>query len=187
MRVRRLLTLAVAASLLAACTSSEIDSTPTRTPRPTITSTAAPAPASTDTAAAPTTVAATPTPLEAVSGPTQTILTNVNTPTGIAPTPTTRALIPRPTPQPLDITNVLLIGVERDPTRDGGAIASLQVVYSGGRAPYRIYHDDTEQPENPFKVLTLCDGTIVHTIRLTSGDGQSVTKKYYLSPIKCPP
>jgi len=85
------------------------------------------------------------------------------------------------------ITNILLIGIERDPTRDQGAIASIQVVYSGGLAPYTIFHDDTLQPDNPFKVLTVCGGTIVHTIHVISGDGQTLTKKYFFGDIPCPP
>jgi hypothetical protein len=105
------------------------------------------------------------------------------TPAGPGQTPTRRPAAIRP----LTVTNIQLVGVERDPTRENGAIASIQVVFSGGRAPYAIFHDDTLQPNNPFKVLTLCHGTLVHTIRVTSGDKQVVTKQYYLSPVDCPP
>lgn len=162
--------------------------TATRTPRPTITPARTSPPVAADTGA-PDTPTASPAPPA-----TATLYVPV---TGSSPAPTVAASEPptatqrvgaqRPTPQPLLITNVLILGVERDPLRDQGAIVSIQVVYSGGRAPYTIYHDDTEQKNNPFKVLSVCDGTLVHTIRLVSGDKQSVTKKYYFSPIVCPP
>jgi hypothetical protein len=158
--------------------------TATRTPRPTITPTrtVAPVTAGAETATAPAVFTETATSMAPVTGspaPTDTAIPS--------PTPTLKPGVARPTPQSLTVTNVLILGVERDPLRDQGAIVSIQVVYSGGRAPYTVYHDDTEQQNNPFKVLSVCNGTIVHTIRIVSGDKQSVTKKYYFSPIVCPP
>jgi hypothetical protein len=158
--------------------------TATRTPRPTITPTrtVAPVTAGAETATAPAVFTETATSMAPVTGSPAPIDTAIP-----SPTPTLKLGVARPTPQSLTVTNVLILGVERDPLRDQGAIVSIQVVYSGGRAPYTVYHDDTEQQNNPFKVLSVCNGTIVHTIRIVSGDKQSVTKKYYFSPIVCPP
>lgn len=153
---------------------------PTRTPRPTITPTRTALPdTSTPIFTAPPALPnLTTTPLvTAAAGLTPTV-TSV-----VSPTPTVRI---NTSGQPLAITNVLLMQVERDPAT-GGAFASIQVVYSGGRAPYIIYHDDVRQTSNPFKVATTCNGTLVHTIRLVAGDGQSLTKKYFFSSITCPP
>ena len=158
---------------------------PTRTPRPTITATfaATEVPSPTELSTDPPNLSAT------VGGPgsTQTVTPTSTSVQLNTPTPTRRPVIVRPTLAPLTISNILLIKVDRDPTRENGAIASLQVVYSGGRAPYTIFHDDTLQPNNPFQVLTVCQGTLVHTLRVTSGDKQAITKQYYLSPIDCPP
>ena len=154
---------------------------PTRTPRPTITHTPTTLPATQTPifTAPPVIVTLTATPSGTVTADAATVtVTSV-----ITLTPTVRVNF---STQPLTITNVLLVLVERDPAT-GGGLASIQVVYSGGRAPYIIYHDDIRQSTNPFKVPTTCNGTLVHTLRLTSGDGQSFTKKYYLSPITCPP
>jgi hypothetical protein len=154
---------------------------PTRTPRPTITPTRTTLPAtSTPIFTAPPEVAT------LTATPSGTVTADAVAPTAtsvISPTPTVKVNI---SGQPLAITNVLLMQVERDPAT-GNALASIQVVYSGGRAPYIIYHDDIRQTSNPFKVPATCNGTLVHTIRLTSGDGQSLTKKYFISPITCPP
>jgi hypothetical protein len=173
-----------------ACVPTSTPEAPTRTPRPTITSTLAATPAATEILSPTEIASSTPAP-SATAGESSATLTLTLTLTATAslePSATpTRRPIARATLAPLTITNILLIKVERDETRINGAIASLQIVYSGGRAPYRIFHDDTLQPENPFQVLTVCHGTIVHTVRVTSGDKQTVTKKYYLSPIDCPP
>ncbi len=183
MRCNHLFLIALLATV-SACDMMGPPPTATRTPRPTITPTPtiAPVAAGTVTATAPAALIETATPIAPVTGnpaPTDTAIASS--------TPTSKPGVPRPTVQPLTITNVLIIDVERDPLRDQGAIVSIQVVYSGGRTPYTIYHDDTEQLNNPFKVLSVCNGTIVHSIRLVSGDKQSVTKKYYFSPIICPP
>lgn len=162
---------------------------PTRTPRPTITATFA-ATATTLPASIPTLVAA-----QATSIATLQITDLANgsqTPDAtltLEPTitPTRKPVTIRATAGQLEITNVLLVGVIRDPNHENGAIASVQVVYSGGRAPYTIMHDEDLVAGNPFPVLTVCNGTLIHTIKLTSGDRQVVTKKYFLSPVACPP
>jgi hypothetical protein len=171
---------------LAGCGLADTPKPPTRTPRPTITATIA----SQSTGLAAT---ETPPPL-ATETPSPSLAQDTASPdAGPAtaaprPTATRRPFVFQPTAiQPLTITNILIVLVERDPIRDNGAIASLQIVYTGGRGPYTIYHDDTLQPENPFKVLTVCHGTLNHTVRLISADQQVVTKQYFLWPVECPP
>jgi len=189
-RFQTLLTLILIILIGAACSPTDTPAAPTRTPRPTITATLAATAAATESLSPTERVTSTSAP-SATANATRVVdvtLTLTALPS-LEPsaTATRRPVIARPTLAPLIITNILLIKVERDETRINGALASLQVVYSGGRAPYRIFHDDTLQPENPFQVLTICHGTLVHTLRVTSGDKQTVTKKYYLSPIDCPP
>ncbi len=157
---------------------------PTRTPRPTITPTRTLAASETleSTATLPVLLAT-----DTVSAPQETVTpqkTVTLTPTA---TRTRRPVYFTPTVAPLQITNVLIIRVERDPVRENGGIAYIQVVYAGGRGPYQIFHDDTLQPDNPFQVRTVCSGTIVHTIIVNSADGQSITQGYYFDKVACPP
>jgi hypothetical protein len=161
--------------------------TPSRTPRPTITATYTQLVTNTREATVtriPPTETATPPDITPKASTTETVTV---TPTLTATATRRPAIIVRPTIAPLEITNVLLIRIERDRVRENGAIVYLQVVYAGGKGPYRIFHDDTLQPENPFQVLTVCDGTIVHTIIVNSADGQTVTQGYYFEHIYCPP
>lgn len=193
MPLRITATLIAVSMISAACDMIMTPPPPTRTPRPTITPTLAvtptivlffpstavieapaSAPSSTDTACC--------APAAAEAG----LTSSVEAPT-VTPSPTSRPGSIQSNPQPLAITDVLLVKVSRDPVRENGAMASIQVLYSGGRAPYRIYHDETLQIQNPFLVPAVCNGTLAHTIRLTSGDGQVVSKQYHLSPIECPP
>lgn len=113
--------------------------------------------------------------------------TPTETPT-LPPTPTQKPL-PRPTATsagPLVITNVLLAGVERDATRPNGAIAKIKIEFSGGKPPYTFYDDNVLQAGNPLSALTACGGTLVHTARVDSADGQTASRQYYFSPINCP-
>lgn len=91
-----------------------------------------------------------------------------------------------PIPQALQIINISLAGVEHDSTRPNGAIAFVHISFTGGAAPYTFYDDNSPQPANPMHVLTECNGTLIHTARVESGDGQAATQTYYFSPIVCP-
>jgi hypothetical protein len=160
---------------------------PSRTPRPTITATYT-QPVTNTPEVTPTRIP----PTETATQPDITPKASTTQAASVTPTLTATAtrrpvIVVRPTIAPLEITNVLLIRVERDRVRENGAIVYLQVVYAGGKGPYRIFHDDTLQPENPFQVLTVCDGTIVHTIIVNSADEQTVTQGYYFEHIYCPP
>jgi LysM repeat protein len=104
--------------------------------------------------------------------------TAIITPTS---TPTATAI-----PNPLQINGLTLVSVQRDPDRPNGAIASLFIDFSGGLAPYTIYNDNVPQTSNPIQILTECGGTLIHTLRVLSADGQSVERPYYYSPVVCP-
>lgn len=170
-----------------ACGLSSTPRPPTRTPRPTITATV---PATEAVTVDPQSLI-TPQTTESVSLQTTALAVSLTPELSLTPSPTITAtrkpVTVRATAGPLTITNILLVGVTRDPSRENGAIASVQVVYSGGRAPYTILHDEDLVAGNPFPVLTVCNGTLIHTIKLTSADNQVVTKKYYLAPVACPP
>lgn len=100
---------------------------------------------------------------------------------------------PTPSPEPptaetpLNITNVLLVGVERDPSRSNGAIAKIRIEFTGGQAPFKFYDENIEQQDNPVDALTSCGATLVHTVRVDSADGQTDSQAYYFSPVNCPP
>jgi LysM repeat protein len=104
------------------------------------------------------------------------------------PTPT-ETLIPTetPIPAPLQITSINLLNADRDASRPpNGAIGYVQVNITGGIAPYTIYHDEVPQFSNPMGILTECGGQMVHTVRVVSADGQSVTQGYFFGPVNCP-
>ncbi len=90
-----------------------------------------------------------------------------------------------PVADPLRVNGVTLVSVQTDSSRPNGAIATLYVNVSGGAAPYTIYNDNAPQAGNPFTVLTECGGTLLHTLRVLSTDGQTVEYPYYYSPVNC--
>lgn len=91
-----------------------------------------------------------------------------------------------PTPAALVITNVSLDHVVRDVSRPNGAVAFIRVELTGGLRPYTFFDEGIKQPDNPVQALTECGGTLIHTVRVDSADGQSASKSYYFSPIVCP-
>lgn len=91
-----------------------------------------------------------------------------------------------PVPEKLRITGVTLIGVTADTSRPNGAIASIHVDFTGGAPPYTVYNDDVAQPGSTIQSNTECGGTLIHTVRVDSADGQSASQTYYFSPIVCP-
>ncbi len=106
-----------------------------------------------------------------------------------SPTPTeTETPLPTVTPIPekLIIVHVVLESVERDPSRSNGAVAIIRIEFTGGAPPYIFSDEGVLQPENPIRTLAECDGTLIHTVRLDSADGQVAVKSYYFSPITCP-
>ena len=106
-----------------------------------------------------------------------------------SPTPTATELpteAPTPIPQPLIIANTSLFNVLRDPSRSNGAIARVHIEFTGGAPPYTFYDEGILQAGNPILALTECDGTLIHTVRVDSADGQSASQTYYISPVTCP-
>lgn len=104
-------------------------------------------------------------------------------------TPTaTETVIPSPTPipEPLQILSIQLLNADLDPSRPNGAIGYVRVDITGGIAPYTIYNDDVPQASNPMGIQTECNGTMVHSVRVVSADGQTATDGYYFSPVNCP-
>lgn len=185
--MRLLTVLVVLAAIGSACGLNSTPRPPTRTPRPTITATFPATEAVTVDPQTLITPETTDGPSTESSGPDLTLTPDLSTTPSPTVTATRRAVTVRAPAAQLEISNILLVGVARDPSRENGAIASVQVVFSGGRAPYTIMHDEDLVSGNPFPVLTVCNGTLIHTIKLTSEDRQVVTKKYYLAPVACPP
>jgi LysM repeat protein len=107
-----------------------------------------------------------------------------------APSATATVTQPAPTatpiPLPLRLNGVTVTGVQADKSRPNGAIATVFVDFTGGAAPFTIYNDDVQAPGNPFAVLTDCDGTLIHTFKVISADGQSAQRTFYVGPIQCP-
>jgi LysM repeat protein len=108
-------------------------------------------------------------------------------PTATSPSPTPTAVpTATPVPEPLQILNVSLANVVRDGSRPNGAIAFVHISFTGGAAPYTFFDEDLPQPGNPMQILTECDGTLIHTARVASADGQSASETYFFAPIACP-
>jgi murein DD-endopeptidase MepM/ murein hydrolase activator NlpD len=109
------------------------------------------------------------------------------TATQAEPSPTaTTVPTDTPVPSPLHVNGVTLVSVQADSSRPNGAIATIYINVSGGNAPYTFYNDGAPQAGNPFPVLTECGGALLHTLRVLSGDGQTVDYPYYYSPVNCP-
>jgi len=88
--------------------------------------------------------------------------------------------------QPLVIQYVEAQSIRRDSAVPGGAIVTVRVDFSGGAAPFSFYDEGLPQPENPYDLASTCGGTLVHTARVESGDGQGATLAYLVS-VDCPP
>jgi hypothetical protein len=68
-----------------------------------------------------------------------------------------------------------------------GEVATLvlKVIASGGSSPYRYYHDDVQQTSATFNIPGICGKPFVHTIKVASGDGQSLALPYHVAGL-CP-
>ncbi len=106
--------------------------------------------------------------------------------TSAAPTQPAAAATPTHTPSPLRITNITLVQVEPDAARPpNGAVAFVRIEFTGGLPPYTFY-DEGKKFDNPIQANTECGGTVIHTARVDSADGQTASQAYYFSPIICP-
>lgn len=152
---------------------------------PTATSEVPPAPP-TDTLqpAAPTDTPAPSTPTEVV--PTAEPAQPTETPEPTAtPTSTPR---PRATARPRNTTTPLgasyeAVEIIRKPGDEATLV--LKVYATGGSGGYRYYHDDIQQPGATFNVPGRCGKPFVHTIKVTSSDGQTVALPYHVNGV-CP-
>jgi hypothetical protein len=184
MFTRRLLWLVLVVLLViaSACSSSNPQSPaapPTATAgSPSTVSTATLAPAAPTNTTAPTEFAPTaesPQPTETAS-PT---VTPTQTPKPRVSAGTVR---PRQTAAPLNVT-YQVIEIKR--TSDIHATLVLKVIPTGGSGGYRYYHDDIQQPNATFNIAGTCGKPFVHTIKVTSGDGQTVALPYHVNGV-CP-
>jgi hypothetical protein len=183
---RRLLwlTLAVLLVIVGACSSR--NPPPQVPPTATVESQSAP-PTNTLPPAAPTDIPAQPAPTNIASTaelpqpnetPTPTAtLTRTPRPRGTAATAR-----PRQTATPLNVSYEV-----SEIKRESGdaAILVLKVYATGGSGGYRYYHDDIQQPNATFNIPGRCGKPFVHTIKVTSGDGQTVALPYHVNGV-CP-
>ena len=92
------------------------------------------------------------------------------------------------TPKPAATTAPLsfeyeVVSIKRNPGEQ--AVMTLHVIAQGGAGGYKYYHDDIQQAGATFDVLGTCGKPFVHTIKVTSVDGQTVSKSYHVQGI-CP-
>ena len=66
------------------------------------------------------------------------------------------------------------------------AVLTIKVIATGGGGGYVYYHDNQKQTGATFDVLGTCGKPFVHSIRVTSADGQSVAESYFKAG-DCPP
>jgi hypothetical protein len=90
--------------------------------------------------------------------------------------------LPRNTATPLEVS-YQVIGIKSNP--GDGATLVMKVIVSGGSGGYRYYHDDIQQPGATFNIAGTCGKPFVHTIKVTSGDGQTVAMPYHVAGV-CP-
>ncbi len=137
---------------------------------------AAPTPSSTE--PTPTEIAPTVEPLQltGTSAPTATL---TGTP---RPRTTAATLRPRNTAAPLSVTYEV-VEIKRKPGDEATLI--LKVYATGGSGGYRYYHDDIPQPGATFSIDGICGKPFVHTIKVMSGDGQTVALPYHVGGV-CP-
>jgi hypothetical protein len=147
---------------------------PSQTPEPTATFTPVPPTPTGTPEPSPTSVPPSPTPSAPPTTP----------PSTFTPTPEPS---PTPTPRTLDFPKPdSLDGYE---TVEGGRRCLIVVRISGGAPPFTVHHDMfQEEPtsEREYLLYFVENGcTIVHTIRVDSFDGQSVSKPYYIQSPWC--
>ncbi len=105
------------------------------------------------------------------------------TPTGtLRPRTTAATARPRNTAAPLNVTYEV-VEIKRKPGDEATLI--LKVYATGGSGGYRYYHDDIPQPGATFSIDGTCGKPFVHTIKVMSGDGQTVALPYHVGGV-CP-
>jgi hypothetical protein len=89
---------------------------------------------------------------------------------------------PRGTAAPLNVTYEV-IEVKRKSGEEATLV--LKVIATGGSGGYRYYHDDIQQPSATFNIAGTCGKPFVHTIKVTSSDGQTIALPYHVNGV-CP-
>ena len=125
-----------------------------------------------------------PTPMPTTPAPTDTPSPPTDTP---SPTPT-----PTPTPPasagPLDFPEPTALDSWQALGGDEYE-ATIIVRITGGAPPYTVYHDvtsfTTDETSAPIVFTASGCNALVHTIKVESEDGQSVSRSYYISPPWC--
>lgn len=164
----------------AACSSNTVNTQPapptaTSSSQPSSPQLATPAPATTAAAQPALPSAESPIPTEPLT-PTETVTT---TPQLRLPAATLR---PKGTAVPLTVSYES-VEIRREPGDQATLI--LKVIATGGGGGYRYYHDDIQQPGATFNIAGICGKPFVHTIKVTSADGQSVALPYHVGGV-CP-
>ena len=98
------------------------------------------------------------------------------------PRSTAATVRPRNTAAPLNVTYQV---VEIKRKAGDEATLTLKVYATGGSGGYRYYHDDIQQPGATFNIAGTCGKPFVHTIKVVSGDGQTVAVPYHVGGV-CP-
>lgn len=109
------------------------------------------------------------------------------TPTNTAPPTATKRPTALATRKPISSGPLAftydIIGIRRLP--DNSAILTLRVNATGGSGRYTYYHDDSKQTGPTFDVPGHCGKPFVHTLKVTSTDGQGVAQTYFINGV-CP-
>ncbi len=98
------------------------------------------------------------------------------------PRSTAATLRPRSTAAPLNVTYEV-VEIKRKPGDE--ATLTLKVYATGGSGGYRYFHDDIQEPGATFSIAGTCGKPFVHTITVTSRDGQTVAVPYHVGGV-CP-
>ena len=136
---------------------------------------------------APTNTPAQPSPTETAPAAEPSQPTETSAPTAaltITPKPrgTVATARPRNTTTPLNVS-YQVIEIKRNPGDEATLV--LKVSATGGSGGYRYYHDDIRQPGATFNIPGRCGKPFVHTIKVISGDGQTVALPYHEAGV-CP-
>ncbi len=191
------------ATLTMGAASADSTETPPATPSPERSPTSSPPPSATDVPEPSPLPTRTPAPEHS---PTVEEIAPTDTPeptnTPVPPTPTSSAppTTPPPTLTPTDEPSPTPPPSEGpldfpEPTQldgyenvEGGRRCLIVVRISGGAPPFQIQHDSFQDTSNEREyLLYFIEGgcTIVHTIRVDSADGQSLSRQYYISSPWC--
>jgi hypothetical protein len=96
------------------------------------------------------------------------------------PTPTDTTTTIPPSAGPLDF-NVRLVGCRKDPDRKNNVILTFEIDVTGGNGVYTYMREGETLDGSRCERAAGRNGSIVDAYRVTSGDGQSVEKKFFFA------